>query len=1113
VGDIEYNIRKKYFTLNMTMSQNPFYENLIVTTKKVRKARTKRISEKSKIWSEYKNLLNNKKIPDLKITWRTKFNNMKTTFNNAKDHSKKISSFLSLPSDKNTISLNANIFPSFASEINMSNDHLLELHYTLNGVDTYKIISHFDEIDRILQTINNGITVDKRNIHASESEAILDLIIAGDDFDLKWISKKQYRQNHRGAYFKYFHNTSLNLTRYQIYNKHEKINYEPCLYYSIFNHLNYNDSFDNNIDALKLSIFEKDIKMSDIASQANSLECKITITFFDEKKQTRTRVYGSQYTCEINLGLIDNHYFINEQTDITTKFFTGRKGTQHKKLTSYELIYRLFKEKDKYLFPISIENINNHNHTLSLDNDYVLRNPKIACKCIGKDEKVDCFKVDGKLCKHQYCEIMTMEENFCYCAKLDEKTEKRVDMKKYNEYKSFKTSSGMIFNGKWKDDTSNPNLNFKLCHLDIETYASTKDETRCYSNSDELIQTHKPFCVGYSYENASEKYFYGENCILDFLNSIKTHIVIVTHNLAFDIRPFIQHLARFCTPIESGNKMKHLQCKYNNFYIAFKDNCAFLPYKLSELPEMFNLPSGDKGVYPYSLINENNYNSFIPLEECLKHLKSEEDEYDFIMNCKKIGALNDTLVDIKEYTIHYCLQDVNILKQSYLKFREQIKEVTKIDIITMVSLPQVANDFLIDNDCYDGCFKISGVAQDFIRKATHGGRVMVANNKKIKFEKKDHKRISDFDAVSLYPSAMYRIPGFIRGLPKVIKNYTPNSYDYYFVEIKITNIKKARAFPLASFVDEAGIKQYTNDLIGKTMVIDKVALEDLIKYQGVEYEFIRGYYFDDGFNTKITETIEFMFNERIKLKEKNNSLEQVYKLLMNSSYGKLGQKPITKSKKFIIGDYYNYVVSNAKDIVEYQRISDDMIVVTKRKSIMTHFNAVHLSAQILSMSKRIMNEVMCLAEDNDIPIYYQDTDSMHIDQHNITKLKDLFKETYERDLIGKNMGQFHSDFSVKGADKDYEIVAVESIFLGKKAYIDKLEYKQNGEIKYTYHIRMKGIPSKVVEDFDSDVMKTYMRLHDKEEIEFNLLSCCPLKFTKNYNTINNIKFLRKVKFT
>jgi hypothetical protein len=39
------------------------------------------------------------------------------------------------------------------------------------------------------------------------------------------------------------------------------------------------------------------------------------------------------------------------------------------------------------------------------------------------------------------------------------------------------------------------------------------------------------------------------------------------------------------------------------------------------------------------------------------------------------------------------------------------------------------------------------------------------------------------------------------------------------------------------------------------------------------------------------------------------------------------------------------------------------------------------------MSKRIMNEVICLAEDNEIEIFYQDTDSMHIQKADIPRLE------------------------------------------------------------------------------------------------------------------------------
>jgi hypothetical protein len=43
-----------------------------------------------------------------------------------------------------------------------------------------------------------------------------------------------------------------------------------------------------------------------------------------------------------------------------------------------------------------------------------------------------------------------------------------------------------------------------------------------------------------------------------------------------------------------------------------------------------------------------------------------------------------------------------------------------------------------------------------------------------------------------------------------------------------------------------------------------------------------------------------------------------------------------------------------------------------------------------------MNEVMCLAEDHGIEIFYQDTDSMHLFDEDIKKLEQLFLQTYDR---------------------------------------------------------------------------------------------------------------------
>ena len=106
------------------------------------------------------------------------------------------------------------------------------------------------------------------------------------------------------------------------------------------------------------------------------------------------------------------------------------------------------------------------------------------------------------------------------------------------------------------------------------------------------------------------------------------------------------------------------------------------------------------------------------------------------------------------------------------------------------------------------------------------------------------------------------------------------------------------------------------------------------------------------------------------------------------------------------------------------------------KPISNHFNGCHLGSQVLSMSKRIMNEVITTAEDLGIKIFYQDTDSMHILENDLIKLSEQYKQLYDRDLIGSNMGQFHNDFTLEGLNNIY---SKELVILGKKSYIDLLE--------------------------------------------------------------------------
>ena len=320
-----------------------------------------------------------------------------------------------------------------------------------------------------------------------------------------------------------------------------------------------------------------------------------------------------------------------------------------------------------------------------------------------------------------------------------------------------------------------------------------------------------------------------------------------------------------------------------------------------------------------------------------------------------------------------------------------------------------------------------------------------------------------------------------------------------------------------SEMTDKGIRNFTNDMMGKIMYVDKISLEDLIEYHKIEFDIVRGYYYNEGRNETIGVVIQSLFNTRLKAKKEGNPIQNVYKLLMNSAYGKTIMKPIDDETKFIKKeDYEDYVSSNFTFMKEAEEITGNFYKVKLDKQINSHQNLAPCGIEVLAMSKRIMNEVMCLAEDNKLSIYYQDTDSLHIHTEEVNKLSDLFREKYKRELIGKQMGQFHTDFSsgiLKGSLK-----AVESIFLGKKCYIDKLEGDEKGV--YDYHIRMKGISGDAIKDYaymnDKDLMEVYDDLYNSEEIVFDL--CCGGKkisfdFKYNMEIVSKQLFERKISFS
>lgn len=506
-------------------------------------------------------------------------------------------------------------------------------------------------------------------------------------------------------------------------------------------------------------------------------------------------------------------------------------------------------------------------------------------------------------------------------------------------------------------------------------------------------------------------------------------------------------------------------------------------------------------------------------------------------------------LDPIDYAAHYCNQDVRILGQGWLKFRTMVKEDWGVNIDNMVSINQAAHLYLRLQGVYHNVYHLSGVPRAIIQQAVVGGRCMLAYNKKQKGG--DAKNpIVDFDEKSQYPGAMSFLGdlesecGYLQGRPKPVpldcKQYHNNGWDGYFGWIVITKIGKEIPFPVAPGRNKDGTRCYTNAMVGKWYYINRFTLEDLITYQEIEYKVDNkeSYYFDQGRNKKITEVMPAMFTKRAILKSQKNPLQIVSKLGMNGAYGRTILKPPEIKVQYakteqdcdrILTQHWNRI-KRYYDLPKggpFRRRYDVL------KEFSDHYAAPHIGAEILGYAKRSMNRVLCLAHDLGIKIYYTDTDSMHLHKKELTRLSKAFKEKYGWELQGNQLRQFHPDFDwddlgPKRKDPKTELVSVQSIFVGKKFYLNKLipethleSYANDPESckdVQCYHVRAKGVNELAIYDaalrMNCTLEQVYTDLYNGKAVDFDILAGCNVSFNigKDFIAIQNLDMRRTVQF-
>jgi hypothetical protein len=1018
----------------------------------------------------------------------------------------------------------------------------LKKYYALNDMTKKRLIEDLDKnfVDAEEVMVKSNSQFIYTGIEIGDLSFILPNMIIDDDNDIINNNTQTSITNQLlgGAMFPYLLlDDGLDLKKYGVYSNVDSENYnENCLIQSLKNS---GELKENQIEKIKVMLKTREIPKRKLKQIAEKLNICLCISQIDKKIE----YHGDKKNKQIKLGLIENHYFIiDKETNITSyslknyfdtelrqkkdwkQFIKKDERNKNRFIDSFNLIKYLTENKEKFLKPIP------------------------SCNELYKTSFYDNFEIDN-------------------LNAFDEDNFKEIE---YIE----------------KDD-----YNGNVVYFDFETI--TEDKHIPYLCNCDLI----------------ESSFYGEECGKSLLNylirlgykdqkittskgkEIQKPLTLIAHNLGYDF----SFISKYLDDIDIVNKGKLIVVAtgtYKGLKIRFMDSLMMIPMKLASFPKTFGLDSV-KEIMPYDLYTKENLynkNGYLSLQECFKsqHLLNEDDKKLFTENCIKWNCILEGKVNLNLYSSKYCFIDCLVLKKGYEKFRTLMRELNGLDTLNYYSIASIAQTHLIKLGCYNGVQSVSGVVREFIQKCVVGGRCMTSNNQKHIYTGKNKIKLADYDACSLYPSAMYRIEGFLLGKPKVLSQNDINNlksnlnlFDGFFIKIKVLSVGKKYKIPCMSKVTEKGIREWSNKMENEICYVDKTTLQDWILFHKIEYDIIEGYYYNEGRNNKINSVIKDIYDERKKYKKLKNPLEAVLKLIMNSGYGKSILKPIDtdqklipmneyeiteyninndkqhntikfkhfnkiettinylnkKSKyiKFDIDDnkkikigtfkkegkfnftyeksYRKHINRNFNYIKECETCIDDRYMRIKTiKPIDEHFNSAHIGVEILSMSKRIMFEVMTTAEDNDLYMTYTDTDSIHIKYDDIPILEQKFKEKYNKEIKGNDLGQFHIDFEMSDKNIDTDtIYSDESLFLMKKCYIDKLKgfNKETKKYETDYHIRMKGIPEssillKAYTDYDNDPIKLFEDLYKGNPIEFDL--------TRGYekgNIINKMKLENK----
>jgi len=399
-----------------------------------------------------------------------------------------------------------------------------------------------------------------------------------------------------------------------------------------------------------------------------------------------------------------------------------------------------------------------------------------------------------------------------------------------------------------------------------------------------------------------KKKWYGENVInkfIDYIDSIATKInneksrpkgeiekiyIYGFNNSNFDNLLIYKelynkdHRTKYNFTSSSIKKIE-----YNNIHIF--DLCLFYSGSLKKVCNDFDLDI-EKGVYPYTFPNKNNlyYCGKIPSIEYYNN------EKDYLKACEELG---ENEFNLKKITKKYCLLDSQLV---YELAKKHIKESIGFINGKLYDTQKCGTGAGVAKKMFQNIFQLDVLEQspDKIiereKQAYKGGRTEVFK----KYFKSDGiTKMYNIDANSSYPASMVEMMPY-----KYIKTLVYNE--------NVRQIDEITEY----FNYYAKVEYMGNDDNFIPNILTRVSTKNVIPCRKTDYMFIWGIELIEAIknNCKVTikecdfyepkaifkEYIEHFYNKRLEIKETNKSKSSYYKLLLNSLYGKFGQRQFYK---------------------------------------------------------------------------------------------------------------------------------------------------------------------------------------------------------------------------